>query len=140
MSYNFANTYKKDSDTYVEDSGYLHTISRGDPDFDTVDLYFRKTVGLNDGQSALHDGEDGWEIVDGFAAKEAYDEVMAKRVRAERNAKLAKTDYLMMPDYPLDSETKAKVEEYRQALRDISKQEGWPNEIVWPKLEIDLDN
>ena len=139
MSYNFAHTYKQNNDTYVEDRGYLHTISRGDPDFETVDTYFRKTVGLDNGQSALHNGEDSWEIVNGFAAKEAYDKVMAKRLRVERDTLLAKTDYLMMPDYPIDGESKAKVEAYRKALRDISKQEGWPNEVIWPKLEIDLD-
>lgn len=136
MKYSFANTYRQDADTYYEDRGYLHKVSKGDPNFDVVDAYFRKTVGLDIGQSALHDGDDGWEIVDGFAAKEAYDAVMAKRIRAERDAKLAKTDYLMMPDYPLDLERKTKVEEYRKALRDISKQEGWPNEVVWPKLEL----
>ena len=77
--------------------------------------------------------------MDGFAAKEAYDAVTARRLRAERDALLEKTDYLMMPDYPIEPERKAKVEAYRQALRDISRQEGWPNEVEWPKLDIGLD-
>ena len=33
--------------------------------------------------------------------------------------KIAETDYLAMPDYPLSDEDKAAVMAYRQALRDI---------------------
>ena len=56
----------------------------------------------------------------------------AKEARAERNRLLTETDYLMMPDYPLDAEKKAAVLAYRQALRDVPEQEGFPRQIDWP--------
>ena len=59
-------------------------------------------------------------------------EQLAMEVRAARNAKISKTDYLMMSDYPISEEDKALVETYRQALRDIPEQEGFPSEVQWP--------
>lgn len=40
-------------------------------------------------------------------------------VREDRNKKLADTDYLMQPDYPLTEEARAAWQAYRQALRDL---------------------
>ena len=60
------------------------------------------------------------------------DEDYAAEARAKRNALIAETDYLAMPDYPLDDEKKAAVLAYRQALRDIPEQAGFPRQIDWP--------
>ena len=59
-------------------------------------------------------------------------EEVASQVRAQRDAMIAETDYLMMPDYPISDEDKALVETYRQALRDIPEQEGFPSDVQWP--------
>ena len=59
-------------------------------------------------------------------------EEVAAQVRAQRDAMIAETDYLMMSDYPISAEDKALVETYRQALRDIPEQEGFPSEVQWP--------
>ena len=56
----------------------------------------------------------------------------AAEARAKRNALIAETDYLAMPDYPIDAEKKAAVLAYRQALRDIPEQAGFPRQIDWP--------
>jgi hypothetical protein len=40
-------------------------------------------------------------------------------LRAQRNALLAETDYLIMPDYPATKEQKEEIKAYRQALRDL---------------------
>lgn len=55
-------------------------------------------------------------------------------VKSKRKALLEETDYLMMSDYPISDSNRAKLSEYRQALRDITKQSGYPNSVVWPKL------
>lgn len=47
-------------------------------------------------------------------------------LRAERDRRIAATDYLVMPDYPLTEEDKATVSTYRQALRDLPQQAGAP--------------
>lgn len=59
---------------------------------------------------------------------------LASQVRAERDMKIAETDYLAMPDYPLSDEDKAAVMAYRQALRDIPSQEGFSRKVVWPEV------
>ena len=61
------------------------------------------------------------------------DEELATQIRANRNSLLSQTDYLMMPDYPIESDRLAKVKTYRQALRDIPEQSGFPRTITWPE-------
>lgn len=60
------------------------------------------------------------------------DEEYAAEARGKRNQLIAETDYLVMPDYPLDEEKKAAVLAYRQALRDVPEQDGFPRQIDWP--------
>ena len=65
------------------------------------------------------------------------DEEYAAEVREERDKLLDESDYLAMPDYPLSEDKKSAILSYRQALRDISKQAGFPRTIQWPtKPEI----
>ena len=49
----------------------------------------------------------------------------ATEVRAERDKRIASTDYLAMPDYPLTEDKRVAVLAYRQALRDIPEQSGF---------------
>lgn len=53
-------------------------------------------------------------------------------VRAQRDSLIAKTDYLLAPDYPISAKDLEKVKAYRQALRDVPAQEGFPDNVVWP--------
>jgi hypothetical protein len=62
------------------------------------------------------------------------DAEIAAQVRGERDVKIAETDYLAMPDYPLAEEDKVAVMAYRQALRDVPMQDGFPREVVWPEV------
>jgi hypothetical protein len=58
-------------------------------------------------------------------------------LRAERDKRLADTDYLIMPDYPIAKADLKAVKAYRQALRDLPQQDGAPwidGEIPWPVL------
>ena len=57
----------------------------------------------------------------------------AAEVRAERSAKLAATDWTQGADTP--QATKDKYAPYRQALRDVPAQSGFPNTVVWPTEE-----
>jgi hypothetical protein len=47
-----------------------------------------------------------------------------------RNALLSETDWTQMPDTP--QATKDKWAPYRQALRDVPQQPGFPENIQWP--------
>lgn len=58
-------------------------------------------------------------------------------LRAERDKRLAETDYLIMPDYPIAKADLKAVKAYRQALRDLPAQEGAPwvdGDIPWPVM------
>jgi hypothetical protein len=50
-------------------------------------------------------------------------------IRAERNAKLAETDWTQIADAPVEAEAWLT---YRQGLRDITEQED-PFNIIWPE-------
>lgn len=62
------------------------------------------------------------------------DEELADRIRRERDEKLEETDFFVMPDYPSDPKDLEEVKTYRQALRDITKQSGFPKDVTWPEL------
>lgn len=51
-------------------------------------------------------------------------------VRDRRNALLTSTDWTQVTDVP--QAIKDKYATYRQALRDVPQQEGFPDNIVWP--------
>lgn len=63
---------------------------------------------------------------------EPTDEELARRVRDERDRKLEETDWYVTPDYPADPKTLELVKSYRQALRDITLQSGFPRDVKWP--------
>ena len=50
-------------------------------------------------------------------------------IRNERNQLLLASDWTQVADAPVD---KAAWATYRQALRDITVQEGFPHKVVWP--------
>ena len=62
-----------------------------------------------------------------------YDTVLAASARQKRDRLIAVTDYLVTPDYPIEPDRLAKVKIYRQALRDIPEQSGFPRSITWPE-------
>ena len=53
-------------------------------------------------------------------------------IRAERDKKLAACDWTQLADSPLTDEQKTAWGTYRQALRDVPAQDGFPWEITWP--------
>lgn len=58
-------------------------------------------------------------------------EEASESVRAERNDRLANTDWTQSRDVP--EETAIKWAPYRQALRDVPNQLGFPFSIEWPE-------
>ena len=60
--------------------------------------------------------------------KEPIDKQYAENIRNRRDTLIKESDWRAVSDRKLEPEWK----EYRQALRDISKQEGFPHDIKWP--------
>lgn len=61
---------------------------------------------------------------------DSYYNLHAKQRRKEL---LANADWTQSPDSPLTDAKKAEWATYRQALRDITDQSGYPMDINWPE-------
>ena len=64
------------------------------------------------------------------AYKAGKDAEQAKAVREDRNRRLAETDWTQLADAPVNAQAWAT---YRQALRDVTAQAGFPWDIAWPE-------
>lgn len=56
----------------------------------------------------------------------------ASRVRLTRDIELKKCDWRVMPDSPLSDSKVAEWKTFRQALRNIPTQSGFPANVIWP--------
>lgn len=65
----------------------------------------------------------------GDEAKAALDEQQAASIRAERSRRLVESDWTQVEDSPVD---KAAWATYRQSLRDVPAQSGFPWDVTWP--------
>jgi len=63
------------------------------------------------------------------AVMQPYEEAAAV-VRTRRNMLLSESDYTQLPDVNVD---RASWGAYRDKLRDISSQDGFPFSVVWPE-------
>jgi len=73
--------------------------------------------------------EAEWDLMEAEYAAGANDRA-ASAHRTERNAKLTESDWTQVADAPVDKTAWAT---YRQALRDIPEQAGFPETVVWPE-------
>jgi hypothetical protein len=62
-------------------------------------------------------------------AKATADNNQAQTIRSTRNQMLKNSDWSQLADAPVDT---AEWASYRQALRDVPNQVGFPWEVVWP--------
>lgn len=82
-------------------------------DFDSLDL----KVTLEE-----YDPSDEW-----------TDNQWADMIRRKRDALISGTDFYILPDYPeIPPEALEAIKVYRQALRDIPEQAGFPRSVKWP--------
>jgi hypothetical protein len=83
------------------------------------------------GQPVQQSGKwvQSWDVVDMTEAEiEERISVKAADIRAERNRKLAESDWTQLLDAPVAKDAWAA---YRQALRDITQQVGFPTSVEW---------
>jgi hypothetical protein len=93
-----------------------------------------ETQVLEEGTPVFDKEADRWTQV--FVVRDMSDEELAQiaeakaeQIRNERNNLLVASDWTQVLDAPVDQDAWA---EYRQALRDITSQEGFPHNVVWP--------
>jgi len=63
------------------------------------------------------------------AYRQRINDAAAKQAREERNKILSNTDWTQLADSPVDPQLWTT---YRQALRDVPAQQGFPWDITWP--------
>lgn len=76
-------------------------------------------------------------VIDDYAAfiaehQDILDQNAAIAARAERDKRLAACDWTQALDVP--EATRNKFAAYRQALRDVPDQAGFPHNVAWPVL------
>lgn len=92
------------------------------------------TVNIN--RTAVKQG-DQW-VEEWFSTPATPEEIaertdnQANAVRSERNQKLANCDWTQLTDSPLNVEAKAAWAFYRENLRMIPEQQGFPWDLQWP--------
>lgn len=68
-----------------------------------------------------------------FVGEPLSEDEIAAMIRNKRDALLRQTDSLALTDRPMTDEVLA----YRQALRDLPDQPGFPMDVSWPIMPID---
>jgi hypothetical protein len=114
----------------LSELGINEWVLRGEPTTEAeFNEMFRKVTGADANGTAIESTEHGieWATV---AAKR--DELIAaqpmKELRAERNRRIAETDWWASSDLTMTAEQTA----YRQALRDITDTYNSLDTVVWP--------
>lgn len=69
-------------------------------------------------------------------------QIIKSRVRDIRNNKLLSSDVFMIIDRweTYSEEEKSSWKIYRQELRDLPKQEGFPFDVIWPTPPVEIPN
>lgn len=99
----------------------------------TYDVYEIKIQNRENLEEKLKDAEYYNSLLE--LAKEEYGQKLADEVRKIRDELLKETDKYLLEDFPISEEQKEKYKIYRNALREIPEQSGFPNDVSWPSLE-----
>lgn len=78
------------------------------------------------------------EIKAGNAVVEPLDDGLldykSSMIREQRNKLLNETDKYMTVDYPITDELRNALKDYRQTLRNLPEQDGFPENVIWPEM------
>lgn len=97
------------------------------------------------GREIFYDIQSPWNSqTEEIAKAEAYNgeytiediPMTAEAARAQRDKLLEDTDWTQVLDAPIDTETREAYRVYRQALRDVPQQDGFPDTIIWPTRPV----
>ena len=115
---------KNPSDELLESFGMFRVAKVDRPEYD-------HTKNIAEGTPVQVNGvwTQVWNVTDATAEEIAERTAQqAQNVRSERDSKLAETDWMGLSDVTMPEA----MATYRQALRDITSQEGFPYNITWP--------
>ena len=108
--------------TLSEFSVYPYTLD-DKPEYNSLTQYLQQGDFYQD---SIGNWKQGWDIVDKPV------EVVSQIIRSKRDDLLSQTDWTALSDVTMSEEMKI----YRQALRDLPQQSGFPYNVVWPSLTV----
>jgi len=83
---------------------------------------------LTDGAFEQVDG--AWSLP--YVVEQLPKDQSERNIRSRRDSLLQDTDWIVIKSYECGQNIPAEWELYRQALRDITEQTGFPYEVTWP--------
>lgn len=105
--------------TVLSDFGVYKVVPTAPPEYDML------TQDLHQDTPQLVDGE--YRQV--FRVEDRSETDAGRRVRRQRDTMLIETDHYAMSDRTMSDEMRV----YRQALRDVPTQAGFPQNVTWPE-------
>lgn len=113
---------------FVPPEGYVTVVSSEYPQVDHTKDVVEDTPQNIDGTWT-----QVWSVVDATPEEIAQrTDAQANAVRGQRNSLLAACDWTQLADSPLDPEAKSAWAFYRENLRMVPQQPGFPWNVVWP--------
>ena len=116
-----ANVALTGSGTYTAPTDPVPTSVEDQPSYD----YYTQQITLSETPDA--NGVLTWTITD------LSDDDKARNFRNQRDTLLEETDWMVLSDTPAAN---SEWLDYRQALRDITSQNTFPNSVTWPEKPV----
>ena len=123
---------KKIGDAILASYGIFHVMPDAQPDYDNLVQTVVRDPEPNNNETAV-DEDTGetyktgrWVI--GYTVDNKPLDQAETAVRNQRERLLSETDWMALSDNTMSTE----MATYRQALRDITSQEGFPYSVTWP--------
>lgn len=127
--------YSKSSNGFYDSE--IHTVIP--EDVLEIPVFYHQS--LIDGQSAgmqITSNEEGFPVL--IEQPKASDDELAASIRAQRDLELSKTDWVAFRAFEHGEKVPKDYSDYRQSLRDITTQSGFPTQVEWPTLHKDNEN
>jgi hypothetical protein len=124
---------KKIGDAILADHGIFHVMPNAQPDYDNLVQTVVRDPEPNNNETSVN-SETGetyntrrWVI--GYTVANKPQDQAQSAIRSKRDRLLADTDWMALSDSPAMNTEWAT---YRQGLRDVTAQTGFPYDVNWP--------
>ena len=123
---------KKIGDAILASYGILHVMPDAQPEHDPLVQVLVRDPEPNNNETAVNEEtgetyETGRWVIGYTVENKPLDQAQTA-VRNQRERLLSATDWMALSDNTMTPEWAS----YRQALRDITDQDGFPSDVVWP--------
>lgn len=123
---------KKIGDAILASYGIYHVMPETQPEYDPLVQVLVRDPAPHNNETAVNEEtgetyETGRWVI-GYTAENKPQDQAEQAIRNKRDKLLAETDWMALSDVTMSTE----MQSYRQALRDITGQAGFPYSVTWP--------